>query len=310
MDICVAKRRSSCWMFLRTSQAQISDRTLLTQWRTRYNVDVLLRGGPCECHAHGGRATGTRSYCDAKGHHLLSCPKGRWRTAWHDTTVRINVRDCNVMGIEAVEEPRYDKDGRPIERSQRRGDVRVSSDPTERNGIAYLDHVCSNPLVKTNLETVRSRGIIGVHADAEKRKRDEFPPHLRDRANIIPLSFATVGDTVGEGAATWFSTLDKCARARSGGALPRGRVPTRLLCRLAIMDAYGCMVEAKNRQLALRGDATGPDRTVADTGRAIDATTRARGRALRASCHGRCTRGTSSSEAPPRGGRQRILCIR
>ena len=54
---------------------------------------------------------------------------------------------------------------------------------------------------------------------------------------------------------------------------------TRLLCRLAIIDAYGCMVEAKNRQLALRGDATGPDRTVADSGRAIDATASARGRA-------------------------------
>jgi hypothetical protein len=278
MKSCIAKSRSKCWLFLRTSQTTIDDRTTITQLKLRYNLDTLVSAGLCTCHAHGGKVKGEKSWSDAKGHHAISCPIGGFRSGWHDDTVAVNVSSCLSVGLKAVVEPKYNINGTKIPSSKRRGDIHIPVDPLEHDGPCFLDHVVTNTTqgVARGL-THTPTGVKAALKAAEDRKRRNFPNELRADYNIHPIAFLIVGDAVGDTAEAWFETLEKRARTRAGDAA-KPRVSLRLKCRLEIIKGVGAFLESKNKELRIQGSKHSSDQQAHDMATSIEATMLARAR--------------------------------
>jgi len=277
MVCCATEKRPHCLHYYRASELSVDDRTLLADLKLRFRWAVLIRSAPCTCHAHGGKKHGIKNWSDAFGYHIISCAKGGFRITWHDLTVHECVADCVALGLDATAEPRYNKDGTEIPRSQRRGDVLIPKDPVRRDAKLYLDMKVSNPMLGAMAKACSDkRDPMAIHEIAESRKRKQFPKRLRNVANFRAMTFLAIGDSVGEECAEFCEAIETLHRKHAGSK--HGRVPLRVRCVLAIARERGKFIECQNKELLLRGRRRGPARATQECAVAHEATMAARSR--------------------------------
>ena len=198
---------------------------------------------------------GARRWLDDKlGLHLQKCKGLGMMTHLHDGVTSCQATCAHECGIAFSREPRYES-----ATHQRRGDLRLETDPFNPGMPCYTDTVCPSIASIQNKSLICDTGRGAAAAHHEQRKLNETPPELAQLGiTLLPFAIESTpgGGALGPGVKRLARRFDDLFKALRGGRVDWADIPPSIQVQAQLSierSRYAAYLarEAKAKSLAL-----------------------------------------------------------